>query len=76
MGEGDCLRLTLHDDRAASWEFGFRLTREGRAGVETTYEVRLPFVRPSALALKVDDSDGEGRDLWMGLADPVALRYR
>ena len=39
--------------------------------------VRWPCTsRPSALALKVDDSDGEGRDLWMGLADPVALRYR
>ena len=101
MSEGDCLRLTVQEKSQAEWEFGFRLSEDGKSeahcwvappgksagevmgrvsfnasrhGDQTLYEVFLPLERPEALAVKIDDADGQGRDLWIGLDVPVRLR--
>jgi len=54
-----------------------------RVGRETTYRIALPLRAMGitdetlglglGVALRTDDNDGEGRDLWMGLETPVRL---
>jgi len=46
-----------------------------REGMNTFYDVWLPFERPERLSVKVDDADEFGHDLWIGLETPVKLRW-
>ena len=70
-------------DQAWLKEIGFDARREG---TETDYRIVLPLeilgLTEQKLAdgdlkvsVKVDDNDGEGRDLWIGLEDTVPLRF-
>jgi hypothetical protein len=57
-----------------------------REGAETVYGVLIPLaalasggadVTPESIsiALKLDDADVEGRDLWIGMEDAVQLAF-
>ena len=70
-------------DRQAEARIGFVSRREGD---ETVYDISIPLdvlgvteedlVRGMlSVAVQVDDSDGEGRDLWMGQEEPVRIVF-
>lgn len=57
-----------------------------RDGAETTYDFSIPLAEVGLSAedlksgclrvgLKLDDADGEGRDLWIGMEDPAPLEF-